>query len=99
MLSCWLLQEATAANKELLELPDGWEPDDTRNILAIVSAELGCEHEATRLAALHWMTTLLSRSHSTVSFPQHLHLISPLQSGASLEDLLSSSVDSANTWI
>lgn len=56
-----------AANRELLALPQGWKPSDTQKVLAIVSTELGSEHEATRMAALHWMTSLLSESREAVS--------------------------------
>ena len=72
MLTAWCSQEAEATNKELLDLPDGWEGHDTRQILAVISAELGSQQEATRLAALHWMTSLFKQSCSTVRF--HIHV-------------------------
>lgn len=59
-------QEAQATNGALLQLPRDWQPHDTRQVLAVVSAEMGSEREITRLAALNWMTTLLAKSRFTV---------------------------------
>ena len=61
-----MVQEAQAANEGLLQLPENWQPHDTRQVLAVVSAEMGSDRETTRLAALHWMTTLLAQSRATV---------------------------------
>ena len=66
----WVLQEAIAANKVLLDPPEGWQPADTLRVLKVISQELGSEQEATRLAALHWMTTLLTHSRATVGLPR-----------------------------
>ena len=63
---CFIGQEAQATNGALLDLPKGWQPHDTRQVLAVVSAEMGSERETTRLAALNWMTALLAKSRSTV---------------------------------
>ena len=65
----WVAQEASAANKVLIDPPEGWQPADTLQVLKVISQELGSEQEATRLAALHWMTTLLTHSRATVGLP------------------------------
>lgn len=72
------MQEAAATNSELLELPEDWVPHDTRQVLAVISAEMRSDRETTRLAALHWMTTLLAKSRSTVS--TKIQLTRPLKS-------------------
>jgi len=59
-------EEAKATNESLLDLPPEWQPHDTRQVLAVVSAEMGSEREVTRLAALNWMTALLAKSRATV---------------------------------
>ncbi|KAK9810224.1 hypothetical protein WJX72_006988 [[Myrmecia] bisecta] len=57
---------ARQANNELLHLPDGQYGIDTKAILAVISSELGSEQEPTRLEALHWVNSLLSRSRPEV---------------------------------
>ncbi len=56
-----VLQVARQANQELLALPESSEALDTGAILGTISAALSSEEEPTRLAALHWIQTLLSR--------------------------------------
>jgi hypothetical protein len=56
---------ARETNAELLALPEGWEACDPAALLATVAAELGSPQEPTRLAALHWLNTLLGRSRQT----------------------------------
>ena len=63
------MQVARQANAELLELPAGWEGADPGALLAAVSNELHSPQEPTRLAALHWLNTLLARSRKTVRRP------------------------------
>ena len=60
------LQVAREANTELLELPPEWEATDPAALLAAVANELHSTQEATRLSALLWLNTLLSRSRPTV---------------------------------
>lgn len=60
------MQVARAANRQLLELPASWQPQDTEAALAVVSSELGSEQEQTRLDALHWVNVLLARDRATV---------------------------------
>ena len=60
------LQVAREANAELLELPPEWEATDPAALLAAVANELHSAQEATRLSALLWLNTLLSRSQPTV---------------------------------
>lgn len=57
---------AREANAELLELPPEWEASDPAALLAAVANELHSTQEATRLSALLWLNTLLSRSRKTV---------------------------------
>lgn len=57
---------AREANAGLLDLPPGWEGADPGALLAAVSNELHSPQEPTRLAALHWLNTLLARSRKTV---------------------------------
>lgn len=52
---------ARQANQELLALPESSEELDTGAILGTISAALSSEEEPTRLAALHWIQTLLGR--------------------------------------
>ena len=69
------LQVAREANTELLELPPEWEATDPAALLAAVANELHSTQEATRLSALLWLNTLLSRSRPTVRpCPRLLHL-------------------------
>ena len=60
------MQVAREANAELLELPPEWEASDPAALLAAVANELHSTQEATRLSALLWLNTLLSRSRKTV---------------------------------
>lgn len=62
-------QVAREANAELLDLPVGWEAADPGSLLAAVANELHSVQEPTRMAALLWLNTLLSKSRRTVSLP------------------------------
>ncbi|CAL5227221.1 g10142 [Coccomyxa viridis] len=70
-----ILEVAREANAELLELPPEWEASDPAALLAAVANELHSTQEATRLSALLWLNTLLSRSRKTVL--AHLDLLLP----------------------
>ncbi len=66
------MQVAREANAELLDLPAGWEAADPAALLAAVANELHSLQEPTRMAALLWLNTLLSKSRRTVSpFAHH----------------------------
>lgn len=81
---CALAQVARDTNAELLNLPDGWEAADPASILATVANELQSVQELTRMAALLWLNTLLSRSRRTVCLILALPLVQKETLGAEI---------------
>jgi hypothetical protein len=77
---------AREANAQLLDLPPGWEGGDPQALLVAVSNELHSPQEPTRLAALHWLNTLLARSRKTVRAAPAAGAAGPCHATCSLLD-------------